>query len=262
MPQHLGFRDRLPANFGSENNRDTVALFTDFLPPNPQEDYWDFSQSGGAGPYSHVDVLSGGVFSIGQMAASPVSSYGKLKLEQEVPLGLGTNLVVGARITHDYSINGYVGTGSWEETGFFIGFSNFDITNSNFLLGGFTLTAASQQAFGFYRDLQTIDNGFDLEVIHVYRGSKGAATEVRYPVRFSAGVGPGKFHDYGIAETRSGVIKFSLDDEDVAEFKPSNLISNLMTFSFGTINLVDSLLYPESAGADWFYMKHDRVMSY
>lgn len=261
MPQHLGFRDRLPANFGSENLRESTVMFDDFYPPNPEEEYWSFFRNTGASSaFGIVESLRGGVFHCGPVSTTYLHHAG-IRLEAPLDLSAGKNLVMGSRITLDFSLNGTVGSSDFASTGFFWGVTNYDITNNNMLTGGLAPVFNGEQSIGFVRDVDTLEAGRTLEIV-TKNQVKGQLVETRLDVDFSAGITSGRFYDFGLAVTSSGVIKFSVDDEEVGDLKP-DLQSDLMNVQVMSHQLTNGgSLYPEPFAIDWFYARQDRVKDY
>ena len=255
MPQHLGFRDRLPANFGSENLRQSPIFFDDFVNGSPNEEAWSLNNFSGTGS-KLIEDLPGGVFSLG---------------ESNLGLGNGTLL----RTDRCFGVDGIAQAGArliWGEDwspasgfdiknlGFFFGFHNVPSTSISLL---FNLTGVpnNSSGFGFIRDAVTLSDDKNSFVQACYWHQDGGTQVVRQnlDVEFSAGFEQGRFYDFGVS-MKDGLARLTIDDEFVHSLRPEIESGNhgVMLSHFNTRG-GSSTKYPTSLAVDWTYCSSERA---
>ena len=253
MP-HFGFRDRLPTNFGSENLRERAVFFDDLLNDAPAEDTWNLLNNSGVSN-GIVETVPGGVYSLG---------IGNLGTGQGVGLYTARNfdpskqMNYGARIMFGESWESAVGY-STDQLGMFVGLHSLDSNYGSL----FALTGKANLGWGvgFIRDTTTVaetDSSF-LQVGYWYTDG-GTTTTVAENFEFSAGFQNDTFYEFGMTFSPHGVVRFTVDDEQVAEMKPvirSGQMYGPMIAHYNANS--DGSTYPTPVAVDWAYCSQDRV---
>ena len=254
MPQHLGFRDRLPANFGSENLRDKAVFFDDFMADPPTEGAWKSSSFGGQ-EQGMVETVPGGVynFGIGNLTTGQgIWIFTSRNFDVSKQMLFGARVMFGeswANPSLDYSTN---------QMGMFVGMQGGDTFAANQFAFGKAYTG---WGIGFIRDNTTAN---DIEATLIQAGywytDGGATTIVLENIEPSAGFQADTFHDYGMSFSPSGVVRFTVDDEQVAEMKPVFRSGQMYGPAIAAFNSNgDSETYPMPVAVDWSYCSQERA---
>lgn len=255
MPQHLGFRDRLPANFGSENLRDKVVFFDDLLNSSPSEDTWSLLANSGQSN-DIIETIPGGVYSLG---------IGNLTTGQGIGIYTARNFDLtkqmnfGARVMFGESWEAAIGY-STDQMGLFVGMHSVAANHTN--LFALTGRANLDWGVGFIRD-NTTTNDKDASLIQAgywWKNTKtSVVTTVAENIEFSAGFQQDTFYTFGMTFNSNGVVRFTVDDEQVAEMKPilgSNMYGPMVCHYNANS---DSSTYPTPVAIDWVYCSQDRA---
>jgi len=258
MPQHLGFRDRLPESFGSENLRENFVLFDDLLSDTPEQgplNLWNQGSSANG----IVETYPGGVYSLGvgniTTKGQGLGIYASKSWDASKPFNFGTRVI----FTEEFnSAIGYdVG-----QMGFFAGMHGLNgLYNSMFYLFGYPVL---DWGFGFLRDSVTVtdpDASF-LQAAYWWKNTKtSVVTVVRENLSndFSAGWHNDTWYTLGLTASKEGVVRFNVDGEVVHEMKPvlrsegiyGPMVAHFKAGASGSV-------YPTPAAVDWIYCAQAR----
>tara|TARA_R100000654_G_scaffold19900_1_gene40393 strand:+ start:6795 stop:7610 length:816 start_codon:yes stop_codon:yes gene_type:complete len=266
MP-HFGFRDRLPTSFGSENLREKVVLFDDFSSPDPEDNSWTINKSSAASQASAgVLVHPNGLYCLGAVGdglgtAIHAHTTDVWSCNSGVPLSVGASVAFDADATTSSS---ELPATKFASTGFFFGFAAGPISYalSPLTNGSFDSDpgiAAGSEICGFVRDVTTLEEGAAgplFQLVHI-KNVGGTYTNTRVPIQFDGIFDTKRLMTFGLNVTKNGLVKATIDDEDVAELRPS-WSHDAHEILLSSVNIKQGS-FPESLVIDYVYAAQDRA---
>jgi len=257
MPQHLGFRDRLPENFGSENLRENIVLFDDLLSDTPEQGPLNLQSNSGLSN-GLVQSVPGGVYSLG---------IGNLGVGQGITVyssrcwNASKQLNFGARVIFTEEFESTLGYNN-DQMGFFAGMHGVEGNVQNlFALFGYPIL---DWGFGFLRDAVTVvdPEASFLQAAYWWKNTKTSVVTVvreNLSADFSAGWSLDTWYTLGLTTSNAGVVRFNVDGELVHEMKPVLRSDGIYGPMVAHFKAGDSgVVYPTPAALDWIYCAQAR----